>query len=164
MLIVLLIISILITISGFVILINSFDLEELGGLISIFGLIASIVVIIWITVDVSQIVGLKTVDQRITMYEEENRKIEQDVATIVKDYMNYEQNTYKMATEEIDSSSLLVLTELYPELKANELVKKQIEIYTENNNKIKELKEEKINNQTCKWWLYFGKIEEATNE
>lgn len=124
MLIVLLIISILITIGGFVILLKSFDLEEIGGFISIFGIIASIVVIVWITVDVSQIVGLKTVDQRITMYEEENRKIEQDVATIVKDYMNYEQNTYKMATEEIDSSSLLILTELYPELKANELVKK----------------------------------------
>ena len=97
-------------------------------------------------------------------FNQENAKIEQDITTIVKDYMNYEKDTYKIASEQIDGSSLLVLTELYPDLKSNELIKKQIEIYTENNNKIKQLKEEKINNQTCKWWLYFGSIEESEEE
>lgn len=34
---------------------------------------------------------------------------------------------------------------------------KEIEVYIENNAKIKQLKEEKINLAIKKWWLYFGK-------
>lgn len=133
-----------------------------GGIIT--GCVAEVIVIIAVIVQVCGISQLKVADQKISMYEEENAKIEQDITTIVKDYMNYEKDTYKIASEQIDGSSLLVLTELYPDLKSNELIKKQIEIYTENNNKIKQLKEEKINNQTCKWWLYFGKIEIIENK
>ena len=153
MLIVLLVISILIIVAGF-------DLDDLGMGLACFGMIASIVVIMLIIGSVIAIVDLKTVDSKIAMYEEENAKIEQDVATIVKDYMNYEKDTYKLTAEELEASSLLILTELYPDLKSNELVKKQIDIYIENNNKIKQLKEQKINNQACKWWLYFGSVEE----
>ena len=39
------------------------------------------------------------------------------------------------------------------------MVIKQMDIYTENNNKIKELKEQKLDYQIAKWWLYFGKID-----
>ena len=133
-----------------------------GGII--IGCMAEVIIVIAVIVQVCGISQLKVADQKISMYEEENAKIEQDITTIVKDYMNYEKDTYKVASEQIENSSLLVLTELYPDLKSNELVKKQIEIYTENNNKIKQLKEEKINNQTCKWWLYFGSIEESEGE
>ena len=38
-----------------------------------------------------------------------------------------------------------------------ELVQKQIEVYTTNNQKIKEFKEQKIDIVKDKWWLYFGK-------
>ena len=161
MLIILLVISILIIVAGFAVAINSNDLDDLGMGLAYFGMIASIVVIILIIASVIAIVDLKTVDSKIAMYEEENTKIEQDVAIIVKDYMNYEKDTYKLTAEELETSSLLILTELYPDLKSNELVKKQIDIYIENNNKIKQLKEQKINNQACKWWLYFGSIEES---
>lgn len=123
--------------------------------------IAEIIVVLGIIGCAIGISQLKVADTKIAMYEEENIKIEKDIATIVKDYMNYEKDTYKVASEKIESSSLLVLTELYPDLKSNELVKKQIDVYTKNNDKIKELKEEKINNQICKWWLYFGEIEDA---
>lgn len=41
------------------------------------------------------------------------------------------------------------------------MINKQIEIYQENNKKIKELKEQKINKEISKWWLYFGEIEEV---
>lgn len=138
------------------------SLTGAGGII--IGCMAEVIIVIAVIVQVCGISQLKVADQKISMYEEENAKIEQDITTIVKDYMNYEKDTYKVASEQIENSSLLVLTELYPDLKSNELVKKQIEIYTENNNKIKQLKEEKINNQTCKWWLYFGSIEESEEE
>jgi hypothetical protein len=43
-----------------------------------------------------------------------------------------------------------------PKLKSNELVVKEIDVYVKNNNKIKSLKEDKINYNADKWWLYFG--------
>lgn len=133
-------------------------------LVTIANCIAEFIVVLGIISCAVGISQLKIADTKIAMYQEENTKIEQDITTIVKEYMNYEKDTYKVASEQIDSSSLLVLTELYPDLKSNELVKKQIDVYTKNNDKIKELKEEKINNQICKWWLYFGEIEEAKEE
>lgn len=133
-----------------------------GGIV--IGCAAEVFVIVAVIVQFCGISQLKVADTKIAMYEQENTKIEQDITTLVKDYMNYEKDTYKIASEQIDSSSLLVLTELYPDLKSNELIKKQIEIYTENNNKIKQLKEEKINNQLCKWWLYFGSTVESEEE
>ena len=126
--------------------------------------IAEIIVVLGIISCAIGISQLKIADTKISMYEEENTRIEQDIATIVKDYMNYEKDTYKVASEQIENSSLLVLTELYPNLKSNELVKKQIDVYIDNRNKIKQLKEEKINNQICKWWLYFGEIEQTKEE
>lgn len=33
---------------------------------------------------------------------------------------------------------------------------KEIDVYVKNNNKIKSLKEDKINYNADKWWLYFG--------
>ena len=143
---------------------DHFGINFLGTMGIFIGCIAEILVVIAIIFQCCGISQLKIADTKIAMYEEENTKIEQDIATIVKDYMNYEKDTYEIASEQIDGSSLLVLTELYPDLKSNELVKKQIDIYTENNNKIKQLKEEKINNQTCKWWLYFEEIETTKEE
>lgn len=32
-------------------------------------------------------------------------------------------------------------------------------IYTANNDKIRQLKEKKLNSQVSKWWLYFGKVD-----
>jgi len=93
------------------------------------------------------------------MYEEENNNIQNSISQIVESYKNYEQNTYSESLKNIDTNNtdIIVLTQLYPELKSNEMVNKQIDIYQENNNKIKDLKEERINNEIAKWWLYFGK-------
>ena len=67
--------------------------------------------------------------------------------------MNYESDTYG----NLKNESSITLVSLYPELKADTLVEKQIEIYTENNKKIKELKEKIINISNYKWLLYFGR-------
>ena len=36
---------------------------------------------------------------------------------------------------------------------------RQMYIYTANNDKIRQLKEKKLNSQVSKWWLHFGKAD-----
>lgn len=96
--------------------------------------------------------GGRTIDEKITMYQEENNKIEKQLDTLVSNYMNYESNTY----EKFKSESSITLVSMYPELKSDKLVEEQISVYEENNKKIRELKEDKINLKVKKWWLYFG--------
>ncbi len=118
-----------------------------------------LIIVSAIIFNASQICQLKISDKKIEMYEEENNNIQNSVSQIVESYKNYEQNTYSESLKSIDTNNtdIIVLTQLYPELKSNEMVNKQIDIYQENNNKIKDLKEERINNEIAKWWLYFGK-------
>lgn len=91
-------------------------------------------------------------EEKIKMYQEENTKIEADINLLVKEYMDYEQTTFT----EVKGESATMLVSLFPELKSDELVKQQIKIYTSNNNKIKELKEDVIDMKIGKWLLYFG--------
>lgn len=94
----------------------------------------------------------RAMDEKITMYQEENTKIEKQLDTLISNYMNYESNTY----EKFKSESSITLVSMYPELKSDKLVEEQISVYEENNKKIRELKEDKINLKVKKWWLYFG--------
>ena len=93
-----------------------------------------------------------TAKDKIKMYEEENVKIEEQIDTLVKQYMKYEGDTLK----EFKSDSSITLVTMYPELKSDALVTAQINTYIANNNKIKELKEAAINLKIGKWLLYFG--------
>ena len=43
-------------------------------------------------------------------------------------------------------------------------VQKQIEVYINNNEKIKSLKEDNITGNVKRWWLYFGKRKEGAEE
>ena len=115
-----------------------------------FMLMVSIVGIIWCT---HSIVSNMPVDEKIAMYEEENERIETDIAAVVKQYMDHESTIFENATVE----SPITLVSLYPELKSDTLVQSQVDIYVENNNKIKELREDKINVSVSRWWLYFGR-------
>lgn len=95
-----------------------------------------------------------TIDSKIEMYQEENTNIEQDIDKIVKEYLEHEHDTFAdLKTEE----SSITLVTLFPELKSDTLVQQQLEIYVDNNAKIKSLKEEKIDIAKIKWILYFGK-------
>jgi hypothetical protein len=94
-----------------------------------------------------------TIDEKLSMYYEENAKIEAQVDDIVERYMEYESETFEISPD--DSS--IVIASLYPDLKSNTLVEYQIEVYVENNERIKELKEEQIGAGARRWWLYFGK-------
>lgn len=85
------------------------------------------------------------IDKKITMYEEENIKIENSIDIIVKEYQEYEVGMYDTMTAAM----------LFPELSSNTLVQKQIEIYVNNNQQIKALKADKLNHDLYGWWLYF---------
>lgn len=95
-------------------------------------------------------INMITVDQKIDMFQEENTKIEEQITTIVNSYKGYEKETISNIAE------MEVLMIKFPELKTSDLVKTQMNVYIENNKKIKQLKEIKIETKITKWLLYFG--------
>jgi len=94
----------------------------------------------------------QTIQERISLYETENAEIDSQICEIVEGYKSYEKETF----EKISNKSANVLVELYPDLKSNELVQKQMEIYMSNKNKVVSLQEDLINQKPLRWWLYFG--------
>lgn len=91
------------------------------------------------------------VDKKIEIYTEENKKIESDVSMAVNSYQDYENSTFK---EIIDNPTVLAL--VCPELKSNELVSKQIDLYIKNNQKIKDLRLTKTSKDVYEFLLYLG--------
>ncbi|MCR1959854.1 hypothetical protein CWE04_11470 [Thomasclavelia cocleata] len=91
------------------------------------------------------------VDKKIDIYIEENKKIESDVSIAVGNYQIYENSTFK---EIIDNPTVLAV--VCPELKSNELVLKQVDLYIENSQKIKDLKLMKVTKDIYKFLLYLG--------
>lgn len=120
-----------------------------SGVVGGIGLVSSLVAAIALSVIISQ---LGTIDETIEMYQSENTIIENRIAECVQEYQKHEMEI----VSEVSPDNAVAMIALYPELKSDELVKKQIDIYIENNEKIKELKEDKINGNIYRWWLYFG--------
>lgn len=109
--------------------------------------IADVIMIIWI---ISIYSNGFAINDKIKMYQEENKDIQEQITIIVNNYQQYEK-------EVVDSiADMEVLMIKFPELKTSELVKTQMNIYIENNAKIKKLKEQKIDIKLGKWLLYFG--------
>jgi len=141
---------ILLTILFLVLLIVAANKDwDSAGIFYIIGFGVCLVVIVVLSWN---IISSRTLESKIDMYTEENKNIEEDMNILVEQYMNYESNTYG----NLKNESSIALVALYPELKADTLVEKQIEVYTENNKKIRELKEKTINIRNYKWLLYFG--------
>lgn len=127
---------------------KKYDVERINAFTIIFIALA----VLFCFLGIPGTIDSRYTDQKIQMYQEENEKIEEDVSVIITQYMEHENETFDMS--KIESSTVLI--QMYPELKSNELVSKQIDIYNENNKKIKKLKLEKIKNQKAKFYLYFG--------
>lgn len=142
---------IVITILMFILMIAMIKEDaEAGAGFAIVIFFPCIIVTIWLT---SCMISGRNIDTKIAMYTEENENIERKVKETVRVYMNFEENTYTQLVKDADLTTLIIK---YPELNSNELVKKEIDLYIENNGKIKELKNEKIDLSVKKWWLYFG--------
>ena len=124
-----------------------------GEVFSGFGIFISVVALIGIIINIGILINGRTLDDKIAMYEQENAAIEQSVDVFVKDYYRHESDTYSSLTPE----NAVLFASAYPELQSNELATKQLEIYVENNNNIKELKKDQINLSKNRFWLYFGR-------
>lgn len=165
MIIVLLVISLIILAAG-IILCGIASYRSDGGIgnwayhhdgfwisLIIIGCILTVITLIF-TIDLAYSCSTeKAINAKIEMYQQENKNIETVVAETVKNYQDYEIETFS----NLKPQEVMVAISMYPELKSNELVVKQLSIYSTNNDKIKELKTKQIDLITKKWWLYFGK-------
>ena len=127
--------------------------NDTGEVFSGFGSLISVVALIGIIINIGILINGRTFDDKIAMYEQENAAIEQSVDVLVKDYYKHESDTYSSLKPE----NAVLFASAYPELQSNELATKQLEIYVENNNNIKELKKDQINLSKNRFWLYFGR-------
>lgn len=118
-----------------------------------FGIVIVAIALLGIFINIGCLVRGRTLDGKIAMYKQENTAIEQSVDVLVKDYYKHESDTYSSLKPE----NAVLFASAYPELQSNELATKQLEIYVDNNNKIKELKEDQINLSKNRFWLYFGR-------
>lgn len=126
------------------------DTAEFIFEISVFCLVIFLIPFIALLMSVS---NGSTIDSRIELYQSQNTEIESKVQATVASYLAHERQTYK----DLKPDNAIAVVSAYPELHSNELVKKQIEVYEDNNKKILGLKEEKLNQSVYKWWLYFGR-------
>lgn len=119
------------------------------------GAILSVVVAIifgFMTLGVSiAYIDIFNVDNKIEIYIEENKKIESDVSIAVGNYQTHENSTFK---EIIDNPTALAV--VCPELKSNELISKQIDLYIKNSQKIKDLRLAKTSKDVYEFLLYLG--------
>ena len=154
MILVILVIGILMVTLG-IVLYDKLDYgkDKIGKIFQIIGTVATIISTIVTIVLLVCVLNRVNIEKKIAIYEEENNKIEQQIADTVKQYQEYETGIFT----EVAPESSITLVALYPELKSDTLVQSQIEVYVENNKTIKELKSSAINAPVYRWWLYFGK-------
>lgn len=122
--------------------------EELFAGAFFAGLVA-IALLIGTFILTGSVMGGRKLDEKISLYQEANTAIEEKIANSITDYIGYETGMFK----DLDINAIVMK---YPELKANELVQEEIKVYQDNNKKILELKEAKIDLDVKRWWLYFG--------
>ena len=122
-----------------------FGISGVGMVVGFFALLGLIIVSV-------NVKSLSVIDARIVMYEEENARIEQQITDVVEQYQKYETDIFR----EVAPESAVTMVSLYPELKSDSLVQAQIEVYTENNKTIRDLRDKQIKGNVYRWWLYFG--------
>lgn len=153
MLILILIIALFLTIIFIIFgeeIFGDYDFGFIAG--AFFGLL-TIASIVGLVICTHKLVSYRVIDEKIKLYQTQNKNIEEKIELVVKEYKDFEKDTFT----NLKADSYITLVNLYPELKSDEMVKRQIDLYENNNNKITSLKEEKINRTIYRWWVYFGK-------
>ena len=150
MILVIFVVSIALLVLSFTVLSWDDDISMVFGVPGLLGCVVSLIAIVILLVSIS---NASVLDEKIAMYQEENARIEEQIASVVEQYQKYETDIF---TSVAPDDSAITLVALYPELKSDTLVQSQIDIYVQNNEKIKELKEAEISASVKRWWLYFG--------
>ena len=117
-----------------------------GGIIAGISLIALLIVS-------GSLVSTRTIDERLELHIAENTAIQLEVSRIVENFMQYERDVF----ESMRSDSPITLVTLFPELSANELVGRQLDVYIRNNDRIRGLREGQIRASNLRWWIFFGR-------
>lgn len=151
MIFVILVIALIMFFAGCV-LWDKYDHDTLGMGMTIGGAVIAVISIFALVALICNVSGGSHIDEKISLYEATNAQIEEHINDVVSDYKSYENDTY----EKFDGSNGTEVVSLYPELKTNELIQGQMEVYYENQQNILSLKSQKIDLKPCKWWLYFG--------
>ena len=128
--------------------------EDFAMAVIIIAVIVFIISLFGVIFNGARVVKSKYIDEKIAVYEEQNAEIEEEINLIVENYMKFEAEAYGQFKS--DNKNGMALIQLYPELKSDALIQQQIQIHTENNATIKNLKEKRINYKVNKWWLNFG--------
>lgn len=81
-----------------------------------------------------------TIDKQIEVIEQRNLEVCEQIEPIINRYLEYETNTYEKAKPSADS---LVAYTVYPNIKGDEFLMKQINIVLDNQKQITELKMKK---------------------
>lgn len=149
MIILLIVLTIIITTLITIYVVDDYDVEmpiSVGGVLLIVEIIALLIF-------THKLISFRVIDDKIELYKKQNKNIEEKIELVVKEYKDFEKDTFI----NLKADSYITLVNLYPELKSDEMVKRQIDLYEKNNKKITSLKEEKINKTIYRWWVYFGK-------
>lgn len=97
-----------------------------------------------------------TVDSRLSVLEEQNQVVLSQIEPIVQRALDYESNTYE--NFKLDANKIIAFTQLYPDLKANSFLNKQIDIILVNQEEIKQLKLAKATLNAYHFWLWTPKV------
>ena len=97
-----------------------------------------------------------TVDSQLSVLEEQNQIVLYQIEPLVQQALEYESNTYKDL--KLDAAKVIAFTQLYPELKANSFLNKQIDIILANQEEIKQLKLDKASLNAYHFWLWTPKV------
>lgn len=129
---ILLLVALIIAILGGVIAEKSYNFEGLGIGICVVGLTLAVTLTVVAIVLVCCCFDTEKIEEKIEMYGGENAKIEEQMTIIVQKYMEHEQEVFGEITEK----NVMSYITLYPELRSDSLVAKQMEIYYANYEKI----------------------------
>ena len=99
---------------------------------------------------------ITTTDSRLLVLEEQNQIVLSQIELLVQQALEYESSTYK--DFKLDVAKVIAFTQLYPDLKANDFLNKQIDIILNNQKEIKELKLAKATLNTYHFWLWTPKV------
>lgn len=97
-----------------------------------------------------------TIDSQLFVLEEQNQVVLSQIEPLVQQALEYESNTYK--DFKLDAAKVIAFTQLYPDLKANSFLNKQIDIILANQEEIKRLKLHKASLNAYHFWLWTPKI------
>ena len=135
-----------------IVLYNKTNLEFTSMLIIAFSIIFLLVCVLVLIFCCSEVASISTIDEKISMYEQENAEIEEHLNATLSTYLSQKNESIIALTPE-NVANVIVL---YPELNSIELIASQLKTYTANYNEIISLKEKKIGLANTKWWINFG--------